>query len=126
MPSEATRKASKSVPAAAAAVGVEADLEEVAVVVAEVAEVAEVEAVELVKAALANVHGKTKTRPAEEITTGNAGTTRKWPVQGLVRALRLDEHDILEEHRGGELVYNTCGLSNGQKIQYNEAIQKKK
>ena len=94
MPSEATRKASKSVPAAAAAVGAEADLEEVAVVVAEEAEVAEVEAVELVKAALANVHGKTKTRPAEEITTGNAGTTRKWPVQGLLQGRRLDVHDI--------------------------------
>lgn len=35
----------------------------------------------------------------------------------------LDVHEILEEHRGGGSVYNTCGLSNGQKIQYSEAIQ---
>ncbi len=124
MPSEATRKASKSVLAAAAAVGAEVDLEEVAVAVVEEAEVAQVEAVELVKAAPANGHGKTKTRLVEEITTANAGTTRKWPVRGLLRGRRLDVHDILEEHGGRELVYNTCGLSNGQKIQYKEAIQK--
>jgi len=95
MRSEATRKALRYVPAVAVAVGDEVGLVEAAAAGVEGPEVVVLVVLEPAKAALANVHGRTKTRPVEVTTTENEGTTRKWLVLGLL-GLHLEVQALMQ------------------------------